>query len=703
MTANEAPERDRDAVFAGRIDILFALGRHYLSLPFAALCIPATLFAGHSPGWLPLMPLLLQIAVVIAAEQLTSAYKARDPADDPRLWAWRYTFVSAIAGATWGVGVLFWFVPASFPADAYLSLAFLGMTATEFIARSAYRPAYCAHALFSLGPLALALLLAGGLYQVLTAILVMLFGGVLFTYCNGMGRLLDQSIFLKLENVGLVARLSREKKEVEAARDAAEASGRVKSSFLANISHELRTPLNALLGMAQLLDRSVLEKPQRDHVRVMLEAGKGLQMLLDDVIALSRDDPDDEHGDEDSDPGQAARAVGRLLQPRAWEKRLRLTVTAPQHLPHVAIDGRRLRQALLKLVDNALKFTERGGIEIRVEAEDDVVRLSVIDTGEGVPAEIAPTLFKPFTPGDASYARRQQGMGLGLAVVKRIVDAAHGELGFDSAAGDGTTFWFTVPLSGARAGEDLPPTDQAVPPSQRNFLVFTRDAKTDTQIARMLEPFGNHIQGASDLGAAIALSARAPFDAIIVGAGDTDSWAAAPGVSAPVLALLLRGERAPMTAREVLRWPAAAQELYAVLAALHDRGKARDEDAAEPEMQILAPIDADAFAALEKSVGLKSLLSILQSYIENAELLCNGLAEACAAERWDEAGRLAQDIAGAAGGLGLIAVTAAARGFTQKTRQGEDRHELANAAQMVVGEQVRAKQALGDLYPGLVA
>ncbi|HEX4303018.1 MAG TPA: ATP-binding protein [Rhizomicrobium sp.] len=704
MTGNPEGGHDRSAVFAGRIDILFALGRHYLSLPFAALCIPATLFAGREPGWLPLMPLMLQITVVIAAEQLTTAYRKRNRADDPRFWAWRYTFVSAIAGATWGVGVLFWFVPNSFPAEAYLSLAFLGMTATEFIARSAYRPAYLAHALFSLGPLVAVLLMAGGLYQVLSAVLVTLFGGVLFTYCNGMGRLLDESIFLRLENVGLVTRLSREKVEVEAARDAAQASGRVKSSFLANISHELRTPLNALLGMAQLLDRSELEKPHRDHVKVMLEAGKGLQMLLDDVIALSRDD-DGELADEDCDPVQATRAVGRLLQPRAWEKRLRLTVTVTPNLPHVAIDGRRLRQALLKLVDNALKFTERGGVEIRAETDGEAVRFTVSDTGQGVLAGGAATLFKPFAPGDVSYARRQQGMGLGLAVVKRIVESAKGAVGFDSVAGEGSSFWFTIPLSSdfAQADADMPAPDTTVPPSKHVFLVFTREAAIDGQIARFLEPFGNTVTGAANLADAIALSARAPFDALIVSATDADNWAAAPGVTAPVLALLTRGERAPATASEVLRWPASAQELYSVLAVLQARSKPDDETESAGGTQVLAPIDADAFAALEKSLGLNSLLSILQSYIENAELLCSSLSEACAAERWDDASRLAQDIAGAAGGLGLIAVTAAARGFTQKTRQGESRHELRNAAQIVVGEQVRARQALGNLYPDLVA
>jgi signal transduction histidine kinase len=693
---------NRDAVFAGRIDILYALGRHYLSLPFAALCIPSTMFAGRSPGWLPFLPLALQISVVIIAEQLTTAYKNRDRSEDPAFWARRYVFVSGIAGATWGVGVLFWFVPNSFSAQAYLALAFLGMTATEFIARSAHRPAYAVHALFSLGPLVAVLMFAGGLYQVMTAVLVAFFGAVLFTYCNGMARLLDESIFLRLENVELVARLKREKKDAETARDAAQASGRAKSSFLANISHELRTPLNALLGMAQLLDRSELDKPQRDHVKVMLEAGRGLQMLLDDVIALSRDD-DEEAAEEASDPGLAARAVGRLLQPRAWEKRLRLTVTAPTNLPFIAADGRRVRQALLKLIDNALKFTERGGIEVRVEAEAEAVRFSVIDTGPGVPPDIAKKLFRPFTPGDVSYARRQQGMGLGLAVVKRIVDAAHGATGCDSQPGEGATFWFTIPLSGAvHHGAHLAPADQAAAPANQRFLVFAHDAAIDAFMAHALEPFGNRVCGAESLSEAIAIAGRETFDAIIVRASEADSWAAARGVKAPVIALMVRGDRAPVGASEVLRWPAAPQDLYQVLATLRERLRPESRAAAQVAAAP-APIDAEAFAALEKSVGLKPLIGILQSYIENAELLCERLAEACASERWDDAGRFAQDIAGAAGGLGLIAVTAAARGFTQKTRSGEDGHELRNAAQAVVGEQVRTKQALRNLYPDLVA
>src|ERR1700761_6736757 len=191
------PEKDAAAIFAGRIDILYTLGRHYLSLPFAVLCVPATLIAGHAPSVMPLMPLLLQIMVVIAAEQLTTAYKNRAPDSNPHFWARRYTFVSAISGATWGAAALFWFVWDSFPAQAYLALAFLGMTATEFIARSAHRPAYIAHTVFSLGPLIALLLWQGGRFPTLAAVLMVLFAAVLISYCNGMARLLDESIHLR--------------------------------------------------------------------------------------------------------------------------------------------------------------------------------------------------------------------------------------------------------------------------------------------------------------------------------------------------------------------------------------------------------------------------------------------------------------------------------------------------------------------------
>jgi len=704
MTAKTASQRD-DArqIFAGRIDVLYAVGRHYLSLPFAVLCVPATLLAGNRLGFLPVTPLLIQMAVVIAAEQLTAAYHRRPVGSDPRFWARRYTFVSGIAGATWGLGAIFWFAWGSFQAQAYLALAYLGMTATEFIARSAHRPAFAVHTIFSLGPLVILLLIQGGLFPIMTAVLVAFFGGVLISYCSGAGRLIDEGLALRNENADLVVKLQNEKQEAIIARDSAQASALAKSAFIANISHELRTPMNALLGMAQMLERAELPKQQADHVKVMLEAGRGLQTLLDDVIALTRDD-DDALEDEDCDPVQMARAVARLLQPRAWEKRLRLTLTAANNLPRVAADPRRVRQALLKIADNALKFTERGLVDIRLDLDSDqagqpMVRFSISDTGSGVAVDVAPLLFKPFSPGDSSYARKQQGAGLGLAVTKRIVEQAGGEIGFESTPGDGSLFWFTLPVSGQTgisATFGPPAETPMVAPHGLSFLIAMPQANVASSLANMLEPFGNQVVIAANAAEAAARAGQEHFDALIAAPDESDFLAAAPGVKAPIVAVLLRGDRTPGATDHVLRWPVTNDALFRMLdfvCVTPSREKA--------EIDLSPAIDAIAFSALEKSVGLKTLLEILQCYVATAEQLTNNLSDAVEAEKWDEAARLAQDIVGAAGGLGLSAMTKAARHFAQATRKGEDAHALRNAAQMVVGEHLRAHKALVNLYPDL--
>ena len=703
------PEKDAAAIFAGRIDILYALGRHYLSLPFAVLCVPATLIAGREPSVLPLMPLLLQITVVIAAEQLTTAYKKRprDPADprsDPHFWARRYTFVSAISGATWGAASLFWFVPGSFAAQAYLAMAFLGMTATEFIARSAYRPAYAVHTIFALGPLIALLVRQGGLYANCTALLMVLFAGVLTSYCNGMARLLDESIHLRNENALLVKRLRREKGEALTARDTAEATSVAKSVFIANISHELRTPLNALLGMAQLLERADLPKQQADHVKVMLQAGRGLQTLIDDVIALTRDD-DGQWEEEDCDAMQAARAVVRVLQPRAWEKRLQLTLSGGgasggSGLPRVAADPRKVRQVLLKLTDNALKFTERGMVDIHVELTDDgqAVRFCVSDTGHGVAPGMASHLFNPFSLGDTSYARKEQGAGLGLAVAKRVVEQAGGTIGYSSKAGEGAQFYFTLPISGSTPVVTFREPESRQPaPSGLSLLIYLHSRELIEALVRLLEPFGNRLYLADSMADAVERAGKDRFDAIIAGATDTDMLAAAPGVKAPLVAVMLRGDRAPSATDVALRWPIEPDRLYQ---ALHDVRLAHGPISGDVDpAQLSAAIDAETFSTLERSVGVKTLVEILQCYVVTAEQLTDALAEACSQEQWDEAARLAQDIVGAAGGLGLVAITQAARHFAQAAREGQNRHDLRNAAQMVVGEHVRARNALVHLYP----
>ena len=540
--------------------------------------------------------------------------------------------------------------------------------------------------------------------------LVLFFGGILYSHCDGIAKLLDESIRLRRDNVDLVSQLSREKAEAETARDMAEASTRAKSAFVANISHEIRTPLNALLGMAQLLERSELDRAQRGHVKVLLEAGRGLKTLLDDVIALSRDEGEARHElDEDCDAGQAARTVARLLQPRAWEKQLKLGVSAASNLPRVAADPRRVRQVLLKLADNAIKFTQRGSVELRVEAEEpgesgQRLRFSVTDTGLGIPPEFAARIFDPFAAGDYSYARRQEGAGLGLAVARRIVEQLGGTIGFESEAGQGSNFWFSVPaivrdMPSGRWACRLRPMRSRPGGSRFSYGVPTKISAS--QVGHMLEPFGNRLVFAPSLVDATAMAGRESFDGIIACAADANSMAAAPGVKAPILAIVPPGTRLPAAAGEVLRWPAGAGALYA---GLHDLlGRGVDAGLLDSGRIAAAAIDAPAFSALEKSLGLGTLIEILQSYTATAEQLCADLVQVSDKEGWEDATRIAQDIAGAAGGLGLAALTAAARAFAQKARDGDSANELKSAAQNVLGEHRRVRSALAHLYPELAA
>jgi signal transduction histidine kinase/HPt (histidine-containing phosphotransfer) domain-containing protein len=712
LLASAAESIASESTFADRVDILYRLGRHYLFLPFSALCVAGVLYKGLIPIWFAIIPLLLQIAATVATGRLTKAYLRRPENDNAEKWANRYTLMSALAGAAWGVGAFIWFEPHSFPAEAFLALAFLGMTSAEFIARCTHRPAYIAHATMSLGPLAILLAIQGGTYPLMTSVLVLFFGGVLYSYCDAIANVLDESIRLRRQNADLVVKLFDEKSEAEKARDQAQASVRAKSAFIANISHELRTPLNALLGMAQLLERSELDRAQKSHVKVLLEAGRGLKTLLDDVIALSRDEGEYEAGsEEDCDAAQAARTVARLLQPRAWEKQLRITVTAASNLPRVGADPRRVRRVLLKLADNAVKFTDRGGVEIIVDSESHedgqtFLRFAVTDTGLGLAPEMKSHVFEPFAQTDISYSRRNEGAGLGLAVAKRTIEALGGAIGFESEAGEGATFWFTVP--GVRAAyseqrEASPIAADAPPPWNLVFLVCTPDEALRAQLTNLLEPFGNRLTFAASPIETVTLAGQGEFDTIISTAADADSIAVAPSVKAPLLALILSGMRAPGAAGEVLRWPAAAGALYAALREL--LGRAADAGAPKEEhrQETIAAIDAPAFAALEKSLGFSTLIEILQSYIKTAEELCAKLAQSSQDEDWEDAARIAQDIAGAAGGLGLAALTAAARGFTHKARDNQDAHELRNAAQMVVGEHERVRRALANLYPDLAA
>ncbi|MFW6300227.1 MAG: ATP-binding protein, partial [Oceanicaulis sp.] len=247
------------------------------------------------------------------------------------------------------------------------------------------------------------------------------------------------------------------------ARIEALSANQAKSEFLATMSHEIRTPLNGVLGVAQLLQESGLNDDQARLAKTIRTSGEILLRLLNDVLDLSKI----EAGKMDLEPvtfeiDELVQAAYSLWRPRAEEKHLQFDVTFDGPAgARVVGDAVRLKQVAFNLIGNAIKFTEAGAVRARLALTDigpgrTVLRLEVQDTGCGVPAESQPKLFTAFTQADGATSRKFGGTGLGLAICKRLVELMGGSIGFESAPGEGSTFWFETPLRHAARLEPAP-------------------------------------------------------------------------------------------------------------------------------------------------------------------------------------------------------------------------------------------------------
>ena len=315
---------------------------------------------------------------------------------------------------------------------------------------------------------------------------------------------------------------------MRAARELAERVARARSAFLANMSHEIRTPMNAVLGFVELVLDTELASEQRRALELVRSSSETLLTILNDILDYSKIEA--EHLELEAIPfdlPKVVHATATLLAVRAREKHLELTVDVPPDTPHmVRGDPTRVRQVLMNLIGNAIKFTDTGEVDvsiavIRQEGDRASVRFRVRDTGIGITDEQMATIFQEFTQADASMTRRYGGTGLGLAISRRLVALMGGELTVKSEVDRGSEFAFTLTLPVEAAPSAAP--GQAVSLGGRRLLVVD-DNETNRRILRdMLGAEGLAVQEAAraETGLAAlrdAATAGAPFDLAILDA-----------------------------------------------------------------------------------------------------------------------------------------------------------------------------------------
>src|SRR3954451_17854132 len=320
-----------------------------------------------------------------------------------------------------------------------------------------------------------------------------------------------------------VAERDRQAVELRAAKEIAEQASKAKSDFLATRSHELRTPLTGVLGMADLLAAEPLSDKERHLVEEIRSSGRHLLDLLSNVLDVSRIESGRLELEQISfSISELVEAVRSMLAPQAVERGLTLAFELDESVPpSLKGDPTRLRQVLIKLVGNGLKFTSRGGVSVSVShcpEPDGRIRLrfEVRDTGIGIPQEKLAEMFKPFVQADSSTTRRYGGSGLGLTISKRLVEAMGGTLEVESLPGVGSRFWFEVGLEpGDAAAAERAELDPAIVSPRRILLV--EDVELNRRLLQMmLSAHGHEVTFATNGAEAVALVARERFDVVLM-------------------------------------------------------------------------------------------------------------------------------------------------------------------------------------------
>jgi len=440
-------------VRAGLIRLLF---RQVAPILLANLLVmPVTvllLWENGEPGRLMLWGACILI-ITIFRVYLYQRFKRATPEDrELATWGRWFTVGAAMNGVVWGLGGLLFFVDAPLIEQTFIAAVLAGMTAGAAGASAAHMPAFYGFVLPAILPVAIYSL---GVRDV--AHLGM--GGLLIIYAS-LVSIVARNFHLSLtETLALQAQKSRLLIRLGHAHRAAEAASRAKSAFLANMSHELRTPLNAINGFSQIMRDQMFgalgNERYRQYATMINDSGRHLLQLIEDVLDLSRVESGATRLHEELfDPAKAVSKAVEMLSERARGAGIVLVANAAPDLPCIFADERRLRQVVLNLVSNAIKFTPAGGtVAVRslVDGESGEFVIEVSDNGVGIEATELPKVFSPFVRGTQAETQVREGTGLGLPLVQRLVALHGGTVAIESEHGAGTTVTVRLPAERMRA------------------------------------------------------------------------------------------------------------------------------------------------------------------------------------------------------------------------------------------------------------
>ncbi|CAA6604759.1 putative Multi-sensor hybrid histidine kinase [Rhodospirillaceae bacterium LM-1] len=483
--------------------------------------------------------------------------------------------------------------------------------------------------------------------------------------------------------IGLVLDVTDRKaleEKLSLAKEKAESSARSRTEFLAVMSHEIRTPMNGLMGMIQLLESSELTQRQQNFIRIMRGSCEALLALLDDILDATKLDTGHFVFERiDFDLKHLVENLGQLMSVRAEEKGLTFGIEIPPAIGWVKGDPGRLRQILLNLVGNAVKFTQSGGVKIKLDTPEEtngnlMIRFSVIDTGIGIPESSLKSIFTPFTQADSSIARRFGGTGLGLAIVKRLVEGMGGVVGASSRPGEGSVFHFMLPFSMGEAGQPETSIARRLPSSLAVMVVD--DVEINRLVAGgLLELDGHKVIHAASGEEALAKLAVEPVDIVLMDLlmPEMDGYETARRIRAlpvdrlarmPILAMTAnvhhsdreRAESAGMNG--FLPKPLNLNDIRAALGALLAGNKGAESlcAPAHKKGEDTDLLDQEKLALWFSTFGADKLKDLIGTYRSSSADNFRSLSAALDVKDVSLVGRVAHKIAGAAANLGFSAL-----------------------------------------------